>query len=126
MTETPRKILYISGPFSSAPAGYDPLHATEHNINEASRYALMAARRGWVPFCPHKNTAGFQHTDIPYEFWIEACLEFVRRSDAILMIPGWESSPGAKRECALATLIGKPVYYFMGDGIPGPETGVSN
>ena len=82
----------------------------------------MAARKGWAPFTPHKNTADFQHIrDIQYPFWMEICLEFVERSDAILMIPGWEKSAGAARELDRALKVGIPVYFYDKEGIPRPE-----
>ena len=118
------KILYISGPFSPLPGDADPLHSTEHNILQASRYALLAARKGWAPFCPHKNTSGFHHVpDLSEEFWLECCLEYVRRCDAVLMIPGWERSEGAKREYYLAHALGKPIFRVTVDGMV-PEPGM--
>lgn len=115
------KILYISGPFGTVPTGYDQLHGIQHNINEASRYALMAARRGWAPFTPHKNTADFQHvTDIENKQWMDICLEFVRRSDALLMISGWKDSPGSVLEHDLAWMLKIPIYYYDNGGIPNP------
>jgi hypothetical protein len=113
------KILYISGKFSKIPDGDDDHHhGIDQNILDASRYALRAAKYGWAPFTPHKNTAGFQHVkEIPYTFWMDVCLTFVERSDAILMLPGWESSPGATREHDLACELGIPIYYAE-NGVP--------
>ena len=104
------KTLYISGPFSLMPKGYDELHGTELNIIEASRYALAAVYKGWAPFTPHKNTANFQHiVDIDYSTWMNICLAFVERCDAILMMPGWERSHGGTMERELAVALGKKV-----------------
>jgi len=117
------KILYISGPFSRIPSGFDEYHGIEENILTASRYTLLAARKGWAPFCPHKNTAGFQHVkDINYEFWMEVCLTFVRKSDAILMLPRWEKSQGAVLEHDTALLLGIPIYYGV-NGVPEADNG---
>ena len=111
------KILYICGPYGTTPVGYDEIHGARYNINEASRYALEAARKGWAPLCPHKNTAGFQHaTDISPEFWMEVCLSLLEKADAILMIPGWETSAGARRELELAHDLGLSIF-FAEDGI---------
>ncbi len=115
------KILYICGPYGTTPEGYDEIHRTQHNINEASRFALEAARKGWAPLCPHKNTAGFQHAaDIPPEFWMGVCLSLLEKADAILLIPGWETSAGARRELERADDLGLSIF-FAADGIPLPE-----
>jgi hypothetical protein len=112
------KILYISGPFGTKVDERDDYHSIDRNILTASEYSLAAARKGWAPFTPHKNTGGFQHVkDVSMEFWMEVCLEFVRRSDAILMLPRWEKSEGAIREKQIAIVHGIPVYYAQ-DGIP--------
>ena len=120
------KVIYISGPFSLIPDGYDEVHGIEHNINEASRWALAVARKGWAPICPHKNTAGFQHvSDIPYSFWMDVCLTLVEKSDAILMIPGWEKSPGAQIELKKAEKLGLDIFYWY-DDVPKLNAGDMN
>ena len=112
------KVMYISGPFGTKADDRDDYHLIDRNIILASEYALAVSRKGWAPFCPHKNTAGFQHVkDLSPEFWMDVCLEFVTRSDAILMIPGWEKSPGAVREKHIADISGVMVFYAK-DGIP--------
>jgi len=109
------KLLYISGPFSDP----DPIHGIERNITRASEIALEAWRKGWAVICPHKNTSGFQHTEIPWETWMEGDIEIVRRCDAILMIPGWLNSRGAMLERMEARNAGKLVpVYDRRSGIP--------
>ena len=88
-----RPILYISGPFSSP----DILHGIEQNILNASMFSLEAWEKGWAAMCPHKNTSGFQHTDIPWSVWMDGDLAFIDRmnpekGDALFMMPGWETS----------------------------------
>lgn len=117
------KTLYISGPFSLIPDDYDELHGVDYNILQASRYALSAVYKGWAPFTPHKNTANFQHiVDIDYQVWMNICLTFVEKCDAILMMPNWEKSRGAKLEMDLAIALGKPILMPKNtDNILTPE-----
>jgi hypothetical protein len=110
------KLLYISGPFGHA----DPIHGIEANILRASEIALEAWRKGWAAICPHKNTAGFQHTDIPWETWMEGDIEMVKKCDAVLMIPGWEQSRGACLERDEARRAGVLVLDYR-NGIPSPD-----
>ena len=111
-------ILYVSGPFSST----DNLHGVEQNILTASKYALEAWKKGFAVICPHKNTQGYQHTDLPYHVWMDGDLAFIDRmtpekGDALLMLPGWEQSQGATLEHNFAIQKGLKVYYGK-DGIP--------
>lgn len=114
-----RPILYISGPFSHS----DSLHGIDENILKASKIALEAWVSGWAALCPHKNTSGFQHCNEKWETWMDGDISFIRRmsakeGDAILMIPGWELSEGAKLERFIAEEIGLSVYEYGVDGIP--------
>ena len=88
------------------------MHGIPKNILQASEAALLAWREGWVALCPHKNCAGFEASDIPYETWLAGDLEFVRRSDAICMVGNWTASQGACREYLLARELGIPIYRF--------------
>jgi nucleoside 2-deoxyribosyltransferase len=115
MTTLP--LIYISGPFSHP----DPVHGTQENILKASRVTLECCRAGWATFCPHKNTAGFQHVqDVPYQFWMDMDLEILSRCDAVLLIEGWANSPGASREFKFAQAHGIP-FFFARDGIPSAQ-----
>lgn len=104
-----KQILYVAGPFSDP----DPIHGVERNILIASEAALAAWRQGWVVICPHKNTAGFQHArDIPNHVWYEGDLEILKRCDAILLLPGWQNSVGAKTEAELAQELGLQILKW--------------
>jgi nucleoside 2-deoxyribosyltransferase len=111
------KLLYIAGPFSHR----DRVHGIDRNILAASEIALACWKAGWATICPHKNTAGFQHTTVPDSVWYEGDLEMLRRCDAVLLIPGWGHSMGAMNEAAEAEHWEIPVYVYDRDGIPSPE-----
>jgi hypothetical protein len=114
------KLLYLAGPFGAPEGDPDPLHTVNENITAASRIALEAARAGWMPVCPHKNSAGFEHTEIPAAFWYEGDIALMLRCDAVLMIPGWEQSRGACLERDEARRAGVLVLDYR-NGIPSPD-----
>lgn len=47
--------------------------------------------------------------DRDYEWCMRQCVEAVFDSAAVLLLPGWEDSPGAVAERALALSLGIPV-----------------
>jgi hypothetical protein len=104
-----RPFIYVSGPFSSD----DNIHGVERNILAASEIAATAYQKGWAVHCPHKNNKDFQHLKgLTWKDWMESDFKIVSRCDALLMIPGWEKSPGARMERQFAQDRGLPVYEF--------------
>lgn len=99
-------IVYIASKFRGA-TPWD----VEQNIRRAEEAALQVARAGHVPLCPHTM---YRHFDkaLPDEFWLAATIALLERCDAILMLPGWESSRGACAELERAqSKLGMRVFY---------------
>jgi len=94
-----RPLLYICGPYT----GRDS-QETNDNISRAREYAVAAAKAGWMPFTPHLNTAGFEVDcpEISHEEWLAGDLAILRllprARAAVLLLPGWEQSKGARLE----------------------------
>lgn len=103
------RIVFIAGPYFS---GGDP-ERIEYNIRYAEQYEIALANRGIGFFCPHKHTEHFEiKAKAPEQFYYELDMAFLERAcDALLAIPGWENSPGARREVAYARERGIPVFY---------------
>ncbi len=104
-------VVYISGAYRS-----DSINGIYENIQKARAEAIKWWKKGYAVICPHLNTAFFDgvcHDDT----WIKGDLELVRRSDIIVMLPGWEQSEGAVREYHEAVISELVIKEIENDGI---------
>ena len=98
MTKT-RPLLYLSGPYSAGNG-----RTVADNIAVARRYAVAAANAGWMPFTPHLNTAHFEDScpNVSHQEWLDGDLAILRALSqigvAVLLLPRWEESRGARLE----------------------------
>ena len=112
-------LVYVAGPFSGKPPTWIPKwlwsrlplfvarpllrRGVERNIRRAEGVGIELASHGYCPVIPHANTADPRFELVQeYEFWIDATVAMMLRCDAVLMMPGWESSSGARAEFAVA------------------------
>ena len=52
---------------------------------------------GGIALCPHLNSRNFQG-ELPDDAWLEGDLVLLEKCDAILLVPNWNVSQGAKAE----------------------------
>jgi hypothetical protein len=96
--------LYLSGKYSGD---------IDANIEEARKIAIELWERGYTCLTPHLNTYHFEvDCKCVYEDYIRGDLELIVGCDAMVMLPVWEQSSGAKIEKEFAKSIGVPVYYY--------------
>jgi hypothetical protein len=101
------KVVFVSGPFSA-----DTKAGCEANIVRSEQLGFEVGAAGAAPIVP--NSIGRTWDGVPsYEFWIEATKEILRRCDALITVPGWEKSSGARGEVALAKELGIPVFHSI-------------
>lgn len=99
-----KALIYIAGPFRG------PTHwKQEQNIRTAEYYALEVWKMGGIALCPHLNTRNFQG-ELPDDAWLEGDLIMLEKCDAILMVPGWNGSVGARAEAQHADRLGIPRF----------------
>lgn len=102
-------LIYVAGPYR----GIHPSDVDD-NIVAARKLGKMICEVGAYPIIPHSNTGFFDgiQTD---EFWLEATLEAMKRCDAVVLLPGWESSRGSRGERDTAIDRRIPVFYISDD-----------
>jgi hypothetical protein len=102
------KCVYVSGAYTvPTPVG------RQRNINRAWDVASEVwSLEGAYALCPHCNTANMDGAaGDDYEKFMQADLDMVERlADAMVMVPGWKASSGARREREAAMKKGIPVF----------------
>lgn len=97
--------IYISGPMTGLPLFNFPAFA------EAAREIRSL---GFAVLSPHEFDLeeGFEpgddHSDFDLRAALERDLRAVEEADAVVVLPGWQDSPGAVLEVLLAEAYGKP------------------
>lgn len=98
------KIVYVAGKFTGPTAW-----AVHRNVCAAEEVAMLVAEAGAMPLTPHLNTKNFDGTKSA-EFWYAGTLELLRRCDAMILVPGWETSKGVQSEMVEAHNRNIPVF----------------
>lgn len=101
-------LIYTAGPYSA-----DTDHEIQNNIDTATLVAAKLWERGHAVICPHANTAHFEKfCEATYDQYLVGDLQIITRCDAMVMLPGWEDSKGAKLEHQRAQELGLPIYIY--------------
>ena len=98
------RLAYIAGPYTAKTAW-----EIEQNVRRAEEWGLAVAKCGVMPLIPHTNSRFF-HGLLTPEFWYLGTLELLKRSDAIILIPGWSLSTGARGEKKWAEENDLPIF----------------
>ena len=98
------KVIYIAGKYRGPTAW-----AIEQNIRAAEDVAARVWAMGHVALCPHANS---RHMDgvASDEVFLAGTLELMRRCDAVVLVPNWRDSAGARAEVDEADRLGLPVF----------------
>jgi len=92
------KKVYISGPMTGI---------KNFNREAFNRASLELRIAGHIALNPARHPVGLEYG----EYMSYAMLD-IFNCDYVFLLPGWENSPGAKREVALAKQQGKELFNF--------------
>ena len=109
------KVIYIAGKYRGPNAW-----AVEQNIRAAEEVAARVWAMGMVALCPHANSRHMEGVASD-EVFLAGTLELMRRCDAVLLVPNWRDSEGARAEVAEAERLGLPVFGRGGNVERGLE-----
>jgi len=100
--------IYVAGPLTDC--GQDAIDA-------AIDAAQTLRELGHYPFVPHVHTGWDERHPASWDTWMDWCLCWLSRCDALLRLPG--ASPGADREVEYASYdLRIPVYHSLKDVPP--------
>lgn len=120
----PRKVVYCCGPMSNMidynfPAFFEAAAELEKQGYKVINPAQMDLDSGWtLEEIKDLDVAQFQ------EFLKGAAkrdLDALQQCDAIALLPGWESSKGARAEKAVAEWLGLETIYLKGEAPTEPK-----
>lgn len=86
------KVIYIAGKYR----GRTPWEV-EQNIRTTKKITTRVWAKGMVALCPHANSRHMEGVATD-EVFLAGTMELLRRSDAVLLVPNWRDSAGARAE----------------------------
>ena len=100
-------LVYIAGPYSAKSP-----REVDRNIEHARRMAVRCWAECHAVVCPHLNTYHFEREpDLVGVDFVKGDLRILARCDALVLLPAWMDSEGAKKELAVAEAIGLDVFF---------------
>jgi len=108
------KRIYVAGAFN----GPDVLTVLE-NMQRGMRVAVQILMEGFAPFTPWHD---FHHTlmlregeKLPLDTFYAFSIAWLKVSDAMFLVPGWEESHGTSKEIKVAKQYGIPIFKTIGE-----------
>lgn len=96
-------ILYLSGPMTGLPMNNYPLFRAAAAALRAEGHTVYDPSEWEEKYSP----LGEFILNLAFR---DYCDFITMRADAVVVLPGWQASPGASAEAALAKAVRKPVF----------------
>lgn len=96
------KRVYLSGPMSGIP---------DFNFPAFNDAAAKMRALGYEVFNPAENEGG--RVDLPRSTYMRQDIQAVLNADLVAVLPGWQSSKGARLEVEIAREIGLAIYDYQ-------------
>lgn len=100
--------VYVAGPYSA-----DNVLDVLKNIGRGERVCAELFGMGFAPFCPwHDKSYVTDRFDAEFTVkqFYDYSMAWLKVSDCVLLLPGWESSKGTLAEIERAKELGIPIY----------------
>lgn len=95
------KHIYLSGPMTG-------LKNCNFDAFKNATYDLKS--KGFKVFDPSTTDGG--DTSKPWEYYMRIDIKEVSQCDAVVVLPGWEKSKGAKEEVRVARMLKIPIFSY--------------
>ena len=102
------KRIYIAGPYNA-----DNVIDVLRNVRVGITSSVEAVKGGYSVFCPFLDFHYGLISELSLEAYRANSLEWVKVSDAMLLLPGWENSTGVRAELAEASKYGIPAFESL-------------
>jgi hypothetical protein len=109
-----RMRVYIAGAYSA-----DNVITVLDNMRKGMRDGAIVLQKGMAPFCPWLDYQ-FQlmlrgNESLAVQDYYEYSMAWLRVSDCMLVLPGWENSKGTRAEIDEAIRLNIPIFFTHGD-----------
>ena len=105
------KKIYIAGPYSAG-----NIMQVLKNISVGQKMAVRLLSYGFAVYCPFVDYQfAILESNLSKELFQKNSMEWVKVSDAMILLPGWEGSGGTLREIVVAEKHGVRVFEDFND-----------
>lgn len=102
------KMYYLSGPMSGLP---------EFNYPAFTITAQSLRGKGYEILSPHEIRVPDPNVIMSWDWYMKRALAMLLEADAIILLPGWTESRGARREFDIAVDLKMNLYLYDRDEV---------